>query len=133
MTSVHEDKAGGIGKPLAGVRVLLAEDEFFIALELCEQVESQGGALPYDTITSCADAQRMFATAEVDIAILDVMLDDGEVFDAADELHRRGIPIVFHSGHAAPSTTQERFPNSFWLEKPSDKTELTEVLRRALV
>ena len=111
---------------------MIAEDEFFIALELRDQVESEGGVVPYDTVRSCEEALELFATAEVDIAILDVMLDDGEVFDVADNLQRRGIPIVFHSGHARPSSTADRFPNSAWLEKPSDQAELSAVLQRAL-
>ena len=119
-------------RPLSGVRVLLAEDEFFIALELRDQVESEGGLVPYETVRSCKEASALFGKAEVDIAILDVMLDDGEVFDAADTLHRRGVPIVFHSGHAQPSSTKERFPGSAWLEKPSDQAELSRVLQRAL-
>ena len=119
-------------RPLSGVRVLLAEDEFFIALELRDQVESEGGIVPYDTVRSCEEACALFGNAEVEIAVLDVMLDDGEVFDAADTLRQRGIPIVFHSGHAQPRSTKERFPGSAWLEKPSDQAELSRVLQRAL-
>jgi DNA-binding response OmpR family regulator len=76
--------------------VLVVEDEFIIALDLCDTVEELGFALdgPYP---DKAHAFEAIERALPDAAILDVNTEDGEVFPLADVLARAGVPIIFHS------------------------------------
>ena len=116
---------------LKGLRIMIAEDEALVAMDLVDLVEHSGGEVygPCSSVTACLASLE---NSTPDAAILDVRLGSEEVFEVAILLAERDVPIVFHSGHARPSSTADRFPNSAWLEKPSDQAELSAVLQRAL-
>lgn len=112
---------------LKGLRVLIAEDEALVAMDLTDTVEMEGGEVvgPFATTRESADA---LGSASFDIAILDVRLEDGEVFPVADVIRDRNIPIVFHSGHIDPHELSKRYPNAAFCAKPSTPEGLIETL-----
>jgi len=79
--------------------VLLLEDEPLILLDLEYAVEDRGySVLPTQ---SCEEALAAIeGTSEtLVVAVLDVSLGDGKTcFPVAQELDRRGIPYILHSG-----------------------------------
>ena len=86
--------AGGAGR-----RVLVAEDEFVIALEIGDVLRRAG----YEVVGPAAtagEAARLAAAEPLDAAVLDLELRDGTAVAAADALAGRGIPFVFLSGYA---------------------------------
>lgn len=80
--------------PFAGVRVLLVEDEGTIALLIEEMLEDFGCAV-VASVARFAQALDAAATAQVDLAILDVNLAGERVFPVADILRSRDIPLLF--------------------------------------
>ncbi|WP_203308325.1 MULTISPECIES: response regulator [Sphingomonas] len=101
-------------------RVMLVEDELFVALDVQMTVEDAGLTVegPY---TSLAEAEAAIAHLDPHAllcAILDVRLRDGEVFPAADRLKAAGVPIIFHSGHADQQALQRRYPGALVCGKP---------------
>jgi CheY-like chemotaxis protein len=79
-------------------RILIVEDDYFIANELAHCYTAQGldvaGPAP-DVTTALA---LLEANPNVDLAIVDIMLRDGLAYDLADELRRRACPFVFATG-----------------------------------
>lgn len=87
--------AGGAGR-----RVLVAEDEFVIALEVGEALRRAGFEVVGPAATA-GEAERLAAEEPLDAAVLDLELRDGTAVAAADALAGRGIPFVFLSGYGA--------------------------------
>ncbi|WP_051881852.1 response regulator [Parvularcula oceani] len=102
---------------LAGRRLLLAEDEFMIALNLQTEFEERGAQVV--VVESVRQGLAAAQEGDFDVAILDVRLSDGEVFPLADLLQEKRIPFVFHSGHADVSALSERYPEAIALSKPA--------------
>ena len=111
--------------------VLVAEDEFIIGVDLCDTVEEAGYEVegPYDTANSAIDA---IERRKPDLAILDVRLDDGEVFPLAEKLMAANVPVIFHSGEVSPDEVNGRYPQAHALAKPCPPDQIIETMRAAL-
>lgn len=111
--------------------VLVAEDEFIIGVDLCDTVEEAGYEVegPYDTADSAIDALERRTP---DLAILDVRLDDGEVFPLAEKLMAANVPVIFHSGEVSPNEVSGRYPQAHALAKPCPPDQIIETMRAAL-
>jgi CheY-like chemotaxis protein len=80
---------------LNGARVLVIENDPFVAAELDLMVEDAGGEV-VALAGSHHDALTLLAREPVDAAILGGDLPDDEATSVAEELKRRGIPFVLH-------------------------------------
>lgn len=111
--------------------VLVAEDEMIIGVDLCDTVEEAGFEVagPYDTASSAIDSLER---RKPDLAILDVRLDDGEVYPLADALIAANVPVIFHSGEVTPSEVSGRYPEAHALAKPCPPNQIIETMRVAL-
>ena len=111
--------------------ILVAEDEMFLAFDLCETVEEAGYEVdgPHAGISS---AMLAFQKEKPDLAILDVRLADGVVYPLARKLEADNIPIIFHSGEYSSAEMMERFPNCIALEKPCPPTQMLKAVSEAL-
>ena len=84
---------------LAGLHILLVEDEWFIASDLA-QAFAKGGAEVLGPVPDVAGALALVADAErIDAALLDINLRGEMAFPVADALERRGVPFVFATGY----------------------------------
>ena len=114
---------------LKGLRVLIAEDEALVLMNLEMMVEDAGGEV-VGLARTCAHALELAENEAIDVAILDVNLADREVYDAADLLAERQIPFAFYSGRAKRETLDTRFPKAGYLSKPSSDDEIIRTLSR---
>ena len=87
---------------LSGARVLIVEDEFYLAAELKETLERAGGQVLGPCSRLDAVARELDRTVP-DCAIVDINLGMGPSFDTAEKLQERGIPFVFLTGYDASS------------------------------
>ncbi|WP_208409738.1 response regulator [Thioclava sp. DLFJ4-1] len=103
--------------------VLLVEDEAVVALDLQFMLEDLGMEVwgPCATVRAGLDLVRERLPGA---AILDVMLADGEVYELADHLHKAGVPLLFHSGHAEANQLRERYPGAAVCPKPALPSEI---------
>lgn len=115
--------------PLAGCSVLVAEDEFLVAFHWETVLEEQGAEVK--TAATVQEAMP-FAADGIDCALLDVSLLDGDVFPVADLLHKRGIPFIFHSGHAELGELAKRYPGAEAITKPASERVLVATLERMM-
>ena len=116
---------------LTGRTLLVVEDEFLILLDLQYTLEEAGARVV--TAGSVAEGLAVAAHERLDAAVLDVRLPDGEVFPLAEALRERGIPLVFHSGHAERTELKEHFPSAIALSKPAPELELVKAVARQAV
>ena len=100
---------------VSGSKVLIVEDEYFLAAEL-ERFFTSLGAKVLGPVPSIRDANAHIA--EADAAILDVCLNGEHVFPLADHLAERRVPFVFYTGHSE-ITIPERFRHVGYLSKSS--------------
>jgi DNA-binding response OmpR family regulator len=110
-------------------KVLVAEDELLIAMDIMDELSAAGfGTMgPFATRAQALDYCR---THTPDCAVLDVRLQDGDCFPLADYLAEHQVPIVFHSGHANRGALTERYNNAEVLPKPSPSSHIAIVVGR---
>lgn len=84
---------------LAGMKVLVVEDDYFIATEMCRSFETEGVQI-LGPVGWIGDALALIARSDrIDGAVLDINLHDADVFPAADMLFERNVPFVFATGY----------------------------------
>jgi PAS domain S-box-containing protein len=107
--------------------VMIVEDEMLVALDLQESITSLGYAVvgPFGAL---AEAIEGAETQPIDFAILDLNLNGEMTYDLADQLIKRGVPIVFTTGYEADAITS-RFRDCRVLNKPVVKDVLESLLR----
>ncbi len=103
---------------LRQARILVAEDEPVIALDLASAVEEAGGRV-VGPAASVKQALRLVANDGICAAILDVDLIDGDVGPVIEELMRRSIPVIIHSGAGLPAALLARYRNVEIHQKPT--------------
>lgn len=109
------------------LRILLAEDEALLAMELEFAIGDLGHEV-VGTASTLDEALEMAETLSFDGAILDVCLGAQEVFPAARRIRETGAALVFCSGHAFRSEIAQLFPGVPLVEKPARPSELLEKL-----
>lgn len=81
---------------MTACRVLIVEDEIFVALDLELLVLKNAPAAQVVACAFVAEA-RQAAVDPVGLALLDVDVLDGKTFEVAEALKRTGTPILFVS------------------------------------
>jgi len=114
-----------------GARVLVVEDDAFIAFDLADHLRLAGFTV-VGPAASAAEAMRLLGEAPCDAAMLDVHLGPRETSElVAVELKARGIPFVTVTGYS-----HEQRPPAFdgapVLSKPVPPANLIAALSRCL-
>lgn len=120
---------------LSGLRVLVVEDEFIIALDIDGMLESAGAAGSRHagnvrdalTVLDAVEAGR----DKIDVAVLDLKLNHENALPVAARLNELGIPFAFLTGAPEDGDTRA-FPDVPVVAKPFDDASLFGGIRRAL-
>ena len=95
---------------LEGVRVLVVEDEYFVAV-LIEEILESAGCVVMGPIPRLSEALDAVGHDDYDAAVLDVNLAGERINPVADALSERHVPFLFVTGYGAnalPSEYAER-------------------------
>ena len=118
---------------LAGKHCLVLDDEFLIALDIQQTLETAGATV---VCLGNADAayQVLRGGARFDVAVLDVKLSGftRDSSDVAAMLTEQGTPFVFLTGVRADNELSNAFPHAPLVEKPYQVEALMDALRKAL-
>ena len=107
-------------------RILVLEDEALIAEMLKDWIVELGFEVvrPASTVR---DALTLIAQFDLDAAILDARLPDGDSREVAELLRSKSVPFAFASGRAA-TELEASFATVPRLSKPFDIDQLRSVL-----
>jgi DNA-binding response OmpR family regulator len=115
-----------------GKRCLVLEDEFLIALDLQQMLETAGAAVSGFNNTEAALA-ALNGGAKFAVGILDIRLGTAKSgLSVAAALAAMNIPFVFLTGMDADSADFEGFPDREVVQKPYQLGALMAALRAAL-
>ena len=116
-------------RSLAGLRILVVEDEMMVAMVLEDMLTGFG----CDVVKAArvAKAIHLIATDRIDGAILDVNVAGEPVYPVARALQTRGIPFIFSSGYGAGGLPSE-YRDCPTLSKPFHENELAPLLAGAM-
>lgn len=113
--------------PLSRCRVLVVEDEYFVADDVVRAIESLGAEI-VGPVPTREQAMALLTSADrIDAAVLDVNLQGESVFPVADALAQRGIPFIFATGYDQSALPVAYQSIQRW-EKPFDPTKLAQAL-----
>ena len=107
-------------------RILVVEDEYFLADEVRQKLTGLGAVVvgPVATVT---DAMDLIDCSDIDAAILDVHLGDEFVFPVADRLDELDIPFVFATGYD-PAFIPVAYGGFALCEKPTELAKIAQAL-----
>ena len=113
------------------LRILVAEDEFITAFDLCDTFEEAGYEVegPHAGITS---AMLACQKERPDVALLDIELIDGLTLELAQKLLDENVPVILHSDPEETRALAMRFPKATTLVKPCPPADLLGAVSRAL-
>jgi CheY-like chemotaxis protein len=110
--------------PLSGHRVLVIEDEYFLADDIVRALKALGARIvgPVGELQEATDV--VDGNVAIDAAVVDINLRSKMVFPLARMLRARKIPFVFTTGYDRTSIEAEFRDIHLW-EKPLDMAGLT--------
>lgn len=109
--------------PLAGKRILVAEDEYLVA-GFIEDVLQELGAVVVGPVDRVREGVALAREEVLDAAILDVNLNNERSDPIAEVLTARGIPFILATGYGKA----EMAAGAPILEKPYTDEKLARVL-----
>lgn len=129
MTVIDSVDSGG---PLAGVRVLLVEDETLVAMLLEDMIGDLGGTVigAASRVSRALEIVNDPATS-IDVGLLDVNLGGEDAFPIATALAERGVPFAFSTGYGNAGLP-ELWRSRPTLQKPFTQEQVQSVLSRTL-
>lgn len=113
---------------LEGCRVLIVEDDFFIAEDVADAFRAQGAAVLGPVSGIDAALALVEAVPGPDAAVLDLNLGAVMSYPIADALIRLRVPFVFTTGYDV-SAILPRYRSVPRCEKPVDLAQVTRMVR----
>jgi len=108
---------------MSGIRVLIVEDDPFIAMDIESAVSDElGDGAELIVVDSLSQARRA-ADQPISCALLDIDVVGGKTFGIAASLRAKGTPLAFVSG-SAPSDVPPELRDVRFVRKPFSADEL---------
>ena len=111
---------------LAGLRVLVVEDEMMVSM-LIEDMLADLGCAVVGPASRLDEAIELMQASELDCAVLDVNLGGQPIFPLADLLRERGTPFAFATGYG-DAGLRDADRGTPVLQKPFREGDLARVL-----
>lgn len=119
------------GRELSGRRVLVVEDEYFVADDIARELQAHGADIVGPVPTLEGAFGLLDREKHLDGAVLDMNLRGEMAFPVADALIARGVPFVFSTGYDK-SVVPERYRDVPRWEKPYRYGDLARALPQLL-
>lgn len=117
-------------KSLAGLRILVVEDEMLIAI-MIEDILADHGCDAVSTAATVEKALALIATTHFDLVTLDMNLGGRNTAAVADALIARRVPFIFSTGYSGINI-KKNYDNQLVLKKPFGPYQLIGMIERAL-
>jgi DNA-binding response OmpR family regulator len=112
---------------LEGYRVLVVEDDYLVAQDLCSILRTRG-AMVVGPARSINVGRELATAHRPDCALLDINLHGQYAFELAEELQQRGVRTVFTTGYDT-TFIPPRLRKTACLQKPIDTNALVRTIR----
>lgn len=114
--------------PLNGLRILVVEDDYYLATDTQAVIEEAGGKVvgPFGT---AAEARAALDADGADLAVIDINLGSGPAFDLARHLHATKLPFLIATGYDQ-AVVPDDLKTVVRLEKPFRAAELVSAAAR---
>lgn len=108
--------------PLTGLRVLVVEDEYYLATDASAAIEGAGGKVigPFGMVNAALAA---LDADGADLAVIDINLGDGPAYDLAYHLSSANLTFIFATGYDDAAIPDD-LKNVLRLEKPFSAAQL---------
>ena len=118
-----------MGQSLAGKRILVVEDEYFIATAISRTLKGEGAVV----VGPVGNLARALTLVEepIDAAVLDVNLEEAMSFPVADRLHDRRVPYMFLTGYDGWAMPAE-YRDAARLAKPFPPQAVVSMVRQII-
>ncbi|PTM40245.1 response regulator [Bosea sp. 124] len=116
---------------MSDIRVLIVEDDPFIAMDIESAVAEQLGASAELIVVESVTQARRASAAKLSCALLDIDVVGGKTFDVAADLLQSGTPFAFVSG-STPSDVPEALRTVRFLRKPFSIREIANFVSDAV-
>lgn len=117
------------GSPLHGLRVIIAEDDWALALFLSGVLEDLGCAIVGSAATA-AQAATLATEAEADVAVLDIALGPERSYAAAERARARNMAVIFTTGYDDPPDLPAHLADAPRVIKPVVPAHLKRALKQ---
>lgn len=114
-------------QPLAGCRVLVVEDQFFIAEQIVEALEDMGADV-VGPAGRATEVERLLQKTPVEGAVLDYRLD-GDTTKIAERLVNDGALVLFLSGSDRPTELPSCLLAVPWIDKGVPLAKLKQIMQ----
>ena len=111
-------------------RVLIVEDEYFLADDLARGFGKEGISI-VGPVPSVDRAMALVAQKQINLAVLDIALDGDKVYDVADALMAQEVPVLFVTGYDRDAIP-DRYANVPICQKPVGADDVIKALRRII-
>ena len=108
-------------------RVLVVEDEYFLADDIARSLQTVGAEVIGPVGTQADALAEMEKPESFHAAVLDVNLNGDPVFPVANALRARGIPFVFATGYEGAALPEAYRDIPVW-QKPFEPEDLAKAL-----
>ncbi len=112
------------------LRVLVVEDEAIVSMMLVDMLGDLGHEV-VATATRLDEALGLAATAELDLALLDLNLAGQQTYPVAEVLRTRGLRFMFATGYGGDALP-DAWRGTPTLQKPFMMQDLEQALARAV-
>lgn len=112
---------------IAGLRVLIVEDESLIAMQLEDMLSDLGCEVVGPAMRLSVALKILDDGEAIDVAVLDVNLGGDTVFPAAERLRALKVPLVFATGYGRQGVPEDwhEFPI---LQKPYTTKQIEDAI-----
>lgn len=114
-------------KPLGGLRLLVVEDQFFVAMEVNDLISNLGAEVvgPFARLNDALDAVQR---REIDGGVLDVKLDSERSYPIVDILLARCRPVLLVTGGDTVDIP-DKYRGLPYLPKPFEPARFQEMVQ----
>ncbi len=99
MVTNDQHPPAAVNQPLLGRVFLVVEDNTLIAMDVQNAIIEAGAFDVFDP-TSPEEIEALLSDCAIDLAIIDVNLDDANRFLVAERAAALGLPVIFTSGYS---------------------------------
>lgn len=112
---------------LGDLRILIAEDEIFVAMAMEDALLSAGAEVLGPVVSVGSGLEILDSEQKIDGAILDINLGTEIVYPLAEALRDQGVPIIFHTAMDDRAAISATFPDAVICIKPALNAELVKL------